>query len=142
MVYWSKEMLAGINTGGLLKMTHITPVTIPAENYMLGLLILELVTARRLTEVTLSSVSLQPHIITTTLKNSQGVCPLLTTVASQLLEVEFKRGTAAAAADQLRPYVLDHKMHSYYHGQGAQQGALLESKVNRDFDPFEDDDDD
>ena len=68
--------------------------------------------------------------------------PSARTSEPQLLEVEFKRGTAAAAADQLRPYVLDHKMHSYYHGQGAQQGALLESKVNRDFDPFEDDDDD
>ena len=154
MVYWSPEMCKGINTGGILKMTHITNVTVEAENYMLGLMILELVTARRLTELSLAPISLQPPLITATLKSAQGVCPLLAEVATELLYPHYKRTTAGAVADKLRPYVMEHKMHGRYQAlpvlEEERRDGLQNHKESSDrslqkldqpFDPFESDDD-
>ena len=139
MVYWSQEMLKGVNTGGILKMTHITNVTIPAENYMLGLLICELVTARRLTEISLGPVSLQPDILEGILETMHGICPLLAKIAGELTKSAlYKRSNAAVAAQQLRHYVNEHKMNQYYEGKQPQFESV-ESK-SEVFDPFEDSD--
>ena len=139
LVYWSQEMLSGVNTGGILKMEHITNVTIPAENYMLGLMIIELITARRLTEVTLGPVCLQPHILTEALKNATGTCPLLTKVAESLIAPTFKRSNAAQAAEKLREFVQQHKMHkNYQHRDPMIKQMETKSEV---LDPFEEDED-
>ena len=149
MVYWSPEMCKGINTGGILKTTHITPMTVLAENYMLGLLILELVTARRLTELSLAPISLQPASIEATLKSARGTCPLLAKVAKELLYPHYKRATAAAVADQLRPFVLENKMHVHYQDKDPLLVQEKEGKSNGNanqnssppFDPFDNLDD-
>jgi serine/threonine protein kinase len=147
MVYWSPEMCKGIDTGGILKMTHVTAVTIPSENYMMGLLIVELVTARRLTEISLAPISLQPTLIKAALKSARGTCPLLADVATELLYPHWKRITAADAADKLRSYVLEDKMHVRFEGkdplllrQLEEMNSKPDKSFDKPFDPFDDSD--
>lgn len=118
-VYWPKEMFSGVD-GSKLSAMHCVKATQESDCFQLGLLIVELVTSRRLTEVSLAPLAFQPHKLQQITKAAQATCPEAIACATSLLSDDLrprsltKRATAADVANRLKVFVEGHKMHRYY----------------------------
>ena len=112
-VYWPLEMFRG--TAGAISSSHKAQSSAEADCYMTGLLLAELASAQRLTEITLAPLCLQANIMQSLQKRVSDNFRVLGKCVSLLLQ---QNARCRATAEQLIPilvgYLEGHKMHSEY----------------------------
>lgn len=135
IAYWPEEMFQGV-AGSSLSSTYRVKVTQEVDCYQLGLVIIELVTSKRLTELSLAPLSFQLSKKKELLKSVRGTCPELALCAKMLLAPIPKRAPAQEVFDRLSNFVEGHKMHTYY-CPVADDSTLDDSTLDADRLPVE-----